>query len=443
MDAREVNADGLIGPTHHYGGLAYGNVASQSHRLQVSSPRQAALEGLRKMWRLAEQGLPQLVFPPPPRPHFGFLQEHGFHGSRADILREAARVRPDLLSIAYSASAMWTANAATVSPSADTADGLVHITPANLFSTLHRRLEAPFTTRLLQHVFADTAHFRVHAPLPLDARFADEGAANHMRICRSHAEPGVEVFVHGHRDGGVHPTRYPARQTESASKLVATQHQLSQERILHVQQRPEAIDAGVFHNDVIALANESLLLCHEEAYVDQARVLSHLQTLLPELIVFEVPTREMTLEQAVRCYLFNSQLITLPQGDRWLLCPRECAEEPTAQHVIKRLLSELPGSTLVEYVDVRQSMQNGGGPACLRLRFVLTSAQLAAIHTPLLLTWERYQELTAWVEKHYREQLTREDLGDPRLLDEVAAALTELASLLDLSALYADMWDAV
>ena len=85
---------------------------------------------------------------------------------------------------------MWAANAATVSPSVDTADGRVHFTPANLTSQFHRSIEAPATTRVLRAIFADARHFAVHDPLPAAPQFGDEGAANHIRFFNEPGEPG-------------------------------------------------------------------------------------------------------------------------------------------------------------------------------------------------------------------------------------------------------------
>ncbi|MEZ5950189.1 MAG: N-succinylarginine dihydrolase [Planctomycetaceae bacterium] len=432
----EVNLDGLIGPTHHYGGLAEGNLASQRHRHRTSRPREAALQGLRKMKVLADRGIPQFVLPPAPRPDVDFLREQGFSGAEQEILREVARCRGDLLSIACSASSMWAANAATVSPSADTRDARLHVTPANLRSTAHRRLEVAFTTRLLKCLFADTRYFVVHDPLPDAPAYSDEGAANHMRLCKSHASAGVEVFVYGRNGIGTGPRRHPARQTLAASRAIADRHELDPRRTLFVQQSPEAIDAGVFHNDVIAVANEHLLLCHEQAYVAQPDFLRRLKETCPMLRVFEVSVHELSLEQAVQTYLFNSQLATLPEGGMLLLAPRECEDDASVRAVLARLREQVPEITEIQFIDVRQSMRNGGGPACLRLRVVLSQEQLSAMPTGPRMSEALYARLTTWIERNYREELTFEDLGDPGLLRETRSAFEELAEILNLHSIY-------
>src|SRR5699024_1208877 len=181
----EANFDGLVGTTHHYAGLAIGNRASASNARQPSNPRQAARQGLDKMRAMTELGLAQAVLPPQQRPHLPTLRRLGFSGSGTQVIERAARDAPELLAACSSSAHMWAANAATVSASADTADGRVHFTPANLMSQLHRSIEAPATARILRCIFADEACFAHHAPLPATRALADEGAANHTRFVRA------------------------------------------------------------------------------------------------------------------------------------------------------------------------------------------------------------------------------------------------------------------
>jgi len=438
VTAFEVNFDGLVGPTHHYGGLSAGNLASQKNRLAVSRPRQAALEGLAKMKRLHDLGLQQAVLPPHNRPHFGFLRQNGMQGSPAEMIAQAARTRPDLLSTAYSAASMWAANAATVSPSTDTADGRVHFTPANLISTQHRALEGEQTTAILREIFGDSRSFLVHEALPRHRLLADEGAANQMRLCTCHQAPGVEIFVYG-RDGenpnAPAPRKFAARQSLQASERIAALHTLVPQRQVYLQQSPDAIDLGVFHNDVIAVSNEYLLLCHERAFVNQKGSLQQIRAAFNNELIIEIREEEVPLADAVRTYLFNSQLLTLPDGQMLLLCPMECESHPRVRQAIDRLLSEDNPIRSVEFIDVRQSMRNGGGPACLRLRVVLTEEELARIQGNVRLTPELYEQLCDWVRRHYREELSPVDLEDPRLIDEVRSAMSELAGILQLTSI--------
>src|SRR6266581_101455 len=217
----EINFDGLPGPTHNYSGLAIGNLASERNKSLVANPRQAALQGLAKMKTLVDRGFAQAVLPPHERPDIAALRALGFAGSEKDVLATAARQAPQLLAACSSAAAMWAANAATVSPSADTADGRVHFTPANLVAHFHRSLEAATTTRVLRAIFADERHFTVHDALPSVPQFGDEGAANHTRFAAAAGAPGVELFVYGRAGfdaGAPAPRRFPARQTREASE---------------------------------------------------------------------------------------------------------------------------------------------------------------------------------------------------------------------------------
>lgn len=430
--ALEVNFDGLVGPTHHYAGLSIGNVASQSHRYQLSRPRQAALEGLAKMRWLMDQGHVQAVLPPHPRPAVNVLRRLGFVGSAAEILSQARKRTPHWLHAVTSASAMWAANAATVSPSADTADGRVHFTPANLISQFHRSLEASHTSRVLQAIFPDARHFAHHPPLPPALCFADEGAANHLRLATQHAARGLEVFVFGFDPSAESaPRRFAPRQAHAAGAAIARLHQLDPRHTMFVQQHPDAIDAGVFHNDVIALAHENILFCHEHAFVDGEHVLAQLSDRFTHLTgqalsVIPVRQTQIPLQTAVATYLFNSQLLTARDGSHTLLCPTECRDDPRTAAYLDELTASAHPIDHVCFIPVRQSMKNGGGPACLRLRVVLTEAQLAGVHPGVMLDDRLYDALVAWVHRHYRETLSIDDLADPALAKESAAALAEL-----------------
>lgn len=390
------------------------------------------------MKRVADLGIGQCVLPPLRRPRFEFLRSLGFAGSDKQLLEQAYRSSPDLLAICFSASNMWTANAATVSPSSDCNDGRLHLTPANLSSTLHRSIEYPSTTRNLRAIFSDEKHFAVHDALPSQPALSDEGAANHTRFCMEHGGPGLEMFVYGKPTGrGPGPTKFPARQTQLASQAIARNHGVAPDAVWFAQQNPAAIDAGVFHNDVIAVGNQNVLLCHEMAFVEQATQLKSLTQMFEkqfdsQLLVFEFSQDQIKLEDAVSSYLFNSQLLTRPDGNMTLICPVECRENESAQNCTEQLLSETNPIDQVLFLDLRQSMNNGGGPACLRLRVVLTEPQATAIHQGVVFTDALYEKLTKWVGANYRDHLLPEDLRDPKLVDESLQAMEELAGILDL-----------
>jgi succinylarginine dihydrolase len=297
-------------------------------------------------------------------------------------------------------------------------------------------LEPEFTTEVFRTIFPDDKQFQVHDPLPDDPDVSDEGAANHSRLCNSHGKHGIELFVFGRNGTDTLPQKYPARQTRAAGEQISRHHCLDAERTIFVQQNPAAIDAGVFHNDVISVANENVMICHEQAYVDQRDIIEQLREKLPELCLIEVSTQALSLQEAVQTYLFNSQLVTLPDASMLLLCPLECADHPQVRPILAKLLAEDNPVEEVKFIDVRQSMQNGGGPACLRLRVVLTETELSAVHQPVLLTDDLYHRLRHWIQKHYRDELTLESLGSPNLLREVRDALNELSQILELGMIY-------
>jgi len=411
MKPVEANIDGLVGPTHNYAGLSFGNVASEKNALSVSNPRQAALQGLKKMKFMHALGFTQLVMPPHPRPDLRAMRALGFD--------DITKVPDELLQPLYSASAMWTANAATISPSADTADGKVHITPANMASKLHRTIEANVTATYLREIFP-VPDFVHHLPLPSTAMFYDEGAANHMRLCKSYGEAGTEIFVYGGATA-----RYPARQSLQASQAVARLHKLTPSRTIFLLQTAEAIDAGVFHNDVIAMSNERLFIYHEKAYEN---ITEHKKA-LDEFISIVITEKELSLRDAVKTYFFNSQLVTLPSGKIMVIAPAECEENKNAKTCFEKLVSDGHVSQ-VHYLNLRESMRNGGGPACLRLRLSLNETELTKINGNFILNDALYETLCQWIEKHYRDRLSVVDLRDPSLAQESLEALSELHRIL-------------
>lgn len=445
QQAFEVNFDGLVGPTHNYAGLAYGNLAAMRHGSTVSNPRAAFLQGLAKCKLCLDLGLEQGVLPPQERPHIQLLRDLGFRGTDAQIVAAAARDARELLAACYSSSSMWAANAATVSPSRDTADGLVHFTPANLISNFHRSIETGFTSYVLQTIFNNRDTFVHHLPLPAAMQFSDEGAANHTRLCKKHNERGLELFVYGRSAFGSSkqfPQRFPARQSAEASEAIIRRHGLDRSQAVLARQSASAIDAGVFHNDVIAVGNENVFFCHSSAYADSPSVLAELRSKFrgitgTELIVLEVQPHEISIQEAVETYLFNSQLVTLPAGNMCLIAPAECMENAKPRAILERITagSDNPVEA-VHYVNIRQSMKNGGGPACLRLRIVLTEQEKALSHQGIYLTPLLFEQLETWATKRYRDRLSAEDFADPALTQESRTALDELTQILGLGSIY-------
>lgn len=442
--AMEINFDGIVGPSHNYGGLSFGNIASQTHEGQLSRPKEAALQGLAKMRLLHDLGVAQAVMPPHMRPDLGLARRIGFSGSEAEILSTLAKEAPLVLAACYSASAMWTANAATVSASADTRDGRLHFTPANLQNKVHRSIEAPTTSRVLAAIFADEALFAHHEPLPGTAALGDEGAANHTRFARTHDTPGLELFVYGESAAnpfGPRPKNFPARQTQEASEAVARLHGLSKERHLVLQQSPEVIDQGVFHNDVIAVGHLQTLFAHEKAFED-AKDLDRLRRAVSRSCGFELQTiivseEAVPVSDAVASYIFNSQLVTTGAGKLALIAPMECKENERVHRHLESIVADPGGFDEVHYVELRQSMQGGGGPACLRLRVPMSEVEAEAFAPGVRFGPELHARLEAWVQKHYTDSLSPADLADPAFVQGCREALDELTSILGLGSIYA------
>ncbi|WP_415904887.1 N-succinylarginine dihydrolase [Neptuniibacter sp. QD48_55] len=435
-----LNLDGLVAPNHHYAGLAQGNLASQQHQGEISSPKDAALQGLEKMWMLHQLGIPQGIIPPPMRPDLALLYAAGFRGSDEQLLDQAWHKAPQLLTACYSASAMWAANSATCSASQDTRDRHLHFTPANLNSSIHRSLETKHNYQFFQTCFDDHDRFSVHVPLPSQSIFADEGAANQIRLNSPCDQDALNLFIYGREGSLSASTRFPARQTRLASESIIRQHQLELNRSILIQQNPIAIDHGAFHNDVVAVGHLNFLFLHEQAFKEQNEVLNNLRLKSchwqDALKIFEVSSSKLSLQETVSTYLFNSQLIQKSDGTLLLLAPMESKLSTNASAVCEELIAADNPVSEVQFVDLTQSMQNGGGPACLRLAVPITVEELSAMHQGILLTPALYESLKHWIGSHYRDRLSLEDLRDPRLISEIQSALSHLGELLKLPNFY-------
>lgn len=438
----EANFDGLVGPTHNYAGLSVGNVASLSNAKNSSSPRQAAKQGLSKMKALHDLGMVQGVLAPQERPDVYTLRRLGFTGSDAEVIAKAAKQAPAVFRAVCSASSMWTANAATISPSADTADGKIHFTPANLTNKFHRSLEPMTTGKILQAMFRNPEHFAHHTHLPDNDHFGDEGAANHTRLCSSYGNRGVELFVFGRYafdNSKPAPKRFPARHTLEACEAVSRLHGLSDDHVVYMQQNPDVIDQGVFHNDVIAVGNQNVLFYHQQAFVDSQQKLTELQRKFGnsnELHLIEVLDSEVSVADAIKTYLFNTQVITLANGEMAIIAPTECQENNAVSSYLASLTQRNTPIKQVHYYDVKQSMRNGGGPACLRLRVAMSEQEKQAVNQNVLMNDKLFNTLNQWVDTHYRDQISEADLADPQLLTETRTALDELTQILDLGSVY-------
>lgn len=432
----EVNFDGLVGPTHNYAGLSLGNRASMGNAGNTSSPLRAVLQGINKMRTLHGFGLTQAVLPPHQRPDPNGLARLGF--SPDTPINQIDTAAPGMLPMLMSASPMWAANAATVSPSPDTADGRVHLTPANLSSTAHRSFEFSQAEAMLQSIFADEMHFCVHPALPGAAAFADEGAANHGRLTSDHGSRGIHLFVYGREAS--EPTvesGFPRRQSRLASELLGRSHGLDPARVIFARQSSVAINAGAFHNDVVSVVNQGVLFTHEDAFADKASIYESLADLDLDVQIVEVSSGDVPLSDAISSYLFNSQLVTLPDNSMALIAPSEVATTASTATYLDAAVADSDNPIGAVYsLDLRESMRNGGGPACLRLRVVLSDSEIAALTGRVVVDTSLLDSLEQWANKHYRNELRADDLSDPALIPETWRALDELTQLLELGSLY-------
>ena len=431
----EINFDGLIGPTHNYAGLSQGNLASQKHLNKTSNPKAAALQGLDKMRLIMDQGIPQGFFLPHERPHLKTLRVLGFSGTDEDIINRAAKQNPLLLKNVYSASSMWAANAATFSPSIDSYDQNMHITPANLNTMFHRSIEPQFTQAQLELMFGGVA--TVHDPIENISGYGDEGAANHLRVSEQHLKSGFQIFVYGSSAFEVHQGMI-TRQAEEISKAVSIMHQLDPDRVLFLKQNEQAINAGSFHNDIVSLANEEVFIFHQEAFADRVeleRILHHLKDHVKGFHPIEILSEDISLDDLVSSYLLNSQLITIKNNEMMMLLPEEVQNHSNCMRWLEEIKSSSPIKH-IEFVDIRQSMMNGGGPACLRFKITVNNNEFNQINEKFLLTPKKLMDLRALVTKHYRDKLNPADLVDNNLVQESYRFLDELTQLLDLGNVY-------
>ena len=400
----EINFDGIIGPSHNYAGLSPGNIASANNAGAVSQPRAAALQGIEKMRANLRLGLAQGFFMPLDRPNKAWL---------AGLATDMTTADPHIRAAAFSASAMWAANAATVSPAPDTTDGRCHLSAANLLTMAHRSHEWTGTLAQLKLAFADERHFTVHGPVP--PPFGDEGAANFMRLCPSHGEAGLEIFVYG-KSGGP----FPARQHIEASKAVARAHRLNPERTLFIQQSEVAIAAGAFHNDVVAVANERVLFTHEQAFEEPEAAYEAIKARMPEAEIVIVPADRVSLADAIQSYLFNAQLVTLPDGGGMaLILPTEAQANLNVWGWLEEHVAGNGPIRRLVPVDVRQSMANGGGPACLRLRVV---ADPTTVDPRFIADETKLDRMADVIAEHWPESIAPDQLADPALVEKVQKA---------------------
>lgn len=434
MKLVDVQIDRVVGPTHHFGGLGVGNVASQQHAGNVSNPAAAAIQGLDKMRLVAGLGVPQFMLPPQKRPDFQFLRNLGFTGTDSEVLIRAKEEAPHLLSAATSSSAMWTANAATVTAAVDASpspvDSSAIVTTANLCASVHRAIEPEQTQMDLRSVLPSSC--QVFGPISGGAALRDEGAANHMRLSTDESKSGINVFVYG--DGEPKPSRNWPRQSRAAFEAVARRHRLPKEQTFFIKQHPDAIDAGAFHNDVVAISHHDLLIHHELAFADAEETLQRIEQRFHESFGIQlrriaVPCTSLSIDDAVKTYLFNSQVVSTDAGGLVLICTSQVERHEAANRLAHHWCEQnLFGQ--VHFVDLDQSMSGGGGPACLRLRVPLPESELETIDSTARWSHSLDQRLREAIDSLYVSRLTIDDLARPEFHAHAEMATQRLSDLL-------------
>ena len=253
---REINFDGIVGPSHNYAGLSLGNLASARNAGDVSYPRAAALQGLAKMRSNLALGLVQGLFVPLPRPATALARRagHDIERGRTGDRRQCHERIGDV--------------------GGQCSDRQPRAGHRRRPLPPHRRQsedDAAPQPRMARHAGATATGVRGATHLRSMPRFRAHSATRARPITcdwrRDHGEPGVEIFVYGVGGGP-----FPARQHVEASKAVARLHRLDPERTFFAAQSEEAIAAGAFHNDVVAVANERVLFAHEQAFADKAAI---------------------------------------------------------------------------------------------------------------------------------------------------------------------------
>ena len=90
----------------------------------------------------------------------------------------------------------------------------------------------------------------------------------------------------------------------------------------------------------------------------------------------------------------------------------------------------------IKFIDVKQSMRNGGGPACLRLRMIFNENEISSVNKNFLLDDIKIDLLTDLIENKYRDRLQPDDLLDPNLADESLEILDALTKIFKTGSIY-------
>jgi succinylarginine dihydrolase len=180
----------------------------------------------------------------------------------------------------------------------------------------------------------------------------------------------------------------------------------------------------------VAVANEQLLFTHEQAFADKDAFYADLRAALPCVDIIEVPASAVSLSDAIKSYLFNAQLVTLPDGGMALILPTEARDTPSVWTWLEQMIASNGPIRQLVPVDVRQSMANGGGPACLRLRVV---ADPADIDPRFLVDEAELDGIATIVSQYWPESIAPQDLSDTRLIARIEQSWLTLVDHLQLS----------
>ena len=367
---KQVFIDCMPGPTNHFGGHAFGNMASMTAKGQHSNPKKAALEWIEKINKLKKIGAYQLILPPHRRPLAHYLKH------------------PQLNEL--SSGFIWMANAGHFIPNSDTSKRYHQFIPANMNATYHRKYEHMFNTYWIKQILKNIPH-QLHGPLSSD----DEGAANTVRLWNK--DIGIHVAVYGHKN-----THFPSRQNEDSIKEL--QEKTNILTLFKLQQKSIAIDHGVFHNDVICFGFKNTLFCHEHAFENQNEKLNNLKKIFHQktnenLTIIEIKESELTLDECISTYLFNSQVI-IQKNNIILLCPSTVKRNNKSLSITNQWQQKGYFSD-VQYIDIKSSLMNGGGPACLRLCMYLNGNEIKKIPKQFWASENKIKELTKFINTEY------------------------------------------
>ena len=443
LEQVDRSREGLVGPQHLFGGLSLGNLASMNHAEIPSSPRAAALESLSKMEILLDRDIPVAVYLPQPRLCWRSLRRLGFHGSKEELLAQASKTEHSIwLRRCSSSSNMWAANAATIIPSNDSLDEQTHIIIANLSAMYHRSIEAPYTTAYFEEVFASHRDIQIHEALAAHSELGDEGAANHTRL--SIDSTFLHLFAYGKLTDTVGTTTskskpFPARQAFEASSAVARLGQLKEDNALFLKQSEYGIRSGAFHTDVLAVGAAHVFLMHEAAFEDLDSSIQKIKAKLPELHIVCATEKELPIKNAVAAYPFNSQLIKISEKQFLLIAPEESETDPFCRRFLERCQHDLAQKAQIDleliYTSLKQSMSNGGGPACLRLRLLLPEKTIEKLKNTVLLDHSKLAQLRQIVQNRYPSRFTIAQLSDALVHDYNAETIDEICSLFAVNSL--------